>query len=151
MAPRILILIALGGNYLFCVKSIATFALTFFGYIISVLANVNSQFQNYESEFSQFFDQSEQVSFVYLLSYLLKIVHTLHIAPWAGNHGFGYGSTERSKTFQVAKRSSDKEAFSIFKTYYKKIWKKYSNVLKVLVKINLTCFWDSTFKLFVTN
>ena len=30
-------------DYSFYVKSIATFALTFFGYIISVLATVNSQ------------------------------------------------------------------------------------------------------------
>ena len=41
--PRILILsIAMGAEYLFYVKSIATFALTFFGYIISVLASVYS-------------------------------------------------------------------------------------------------------------
>ena len=41
MAPRILIFsIAMGANYSFYVKFIATFALTFFGYIISVLANV---------------------------------------------------------------------------------------------------------------
>ena len=32
----------MGANYLFYVKSIATFALTFFGYIISVLASVTS-------------------------------------------------------------------------------------------------------------
>ena len=41
MAPRILIFsIAMGDDYSFYVKSIATFALTFFGYIISVLASV---------------------------------------------------------------------------------------------------------------
>jgi hypothetical protein len=41
MAPRILIFsIAMGAYYLFYVKSIATFALTLFGYIISVLARV---------------------------------------------------------------------------------------------------------------
>ena len=40
-APRILIFsIVLGVEYLSYVKSIATYALTFFGYIISVLANV---------------------------------------------------------------------------------------------------------------
>ena len=32
--------IAMGADYSFYVKSIATFALTFFGYIISVLASV---------------------------------------------------------------------------------------------------------------
>ena len=41
MAPRILIFsIAMVAKYLSYVKSIATFALTFFGYIISVLASV---------------------------------------------------------------------------------------------------------------
>ena len=40
-APRILIFsIAMGAKYLSYVKSIATFALTFFGYLISVLASV---------------------------------------------------------------------------------------------------------------
>ena len=40
-APRIFIFpIVLGAEYLSYVKSIATFALTFFGYIISVLASV---------------------------------------------------------------------------------------------------------------
>ena len=40
-APMILIfLIAMGADYSFYVKSIATCALTFFGYIISVLAKV---------------------------------------------------------------------------------------------------------------
>ena len=40
-APRILIfLIAMGAEYLSYVKSIATFAPTFYGYIISVLASV---------------------------------------------------------------------------------------------------------------
>ena len=43
MAPRILIFsIVLGAEYSFYVKSIATFALTFFVYIFSILANVNS-------------------------------------------------------------------------------------------------------------
>ena len=36
----------MGADYLFCVKSIATLALTFFGYIISVLASVNAQFND---------------------------------------------------------------------------------------------------------
>ena len=41
MAPRIFIFsIVLGAEYLFYVKFIATFALTFFGYIISVLGSV---------------------------------------------------------------------------------------------------------------
>ena len=41
MAPRILIFtIAVGAKYLSYLKSMATFALTFFGYIISVLASV---------------------------------------------------------------------------------------------------------------
>ena len=41
MAPRILIvLIAMGTEYLSYAKFIAYFALTFFGYIISVLASV---------------------------------------------------------------------------------------------------------------
>ena len=41
MAPRILIFsIAMGADYSFYVKSIATFALTFFGHIISVLASM---------------------------------------------------------------------------------------------------------------
>ena len=41
MAPRILIFsIAMGADYTFYVKSIASCALTFFGYIISVLASV---------------------------------------------------------------------------------------------------------------
>ena len=40
-APRILIFsIVLGAEYFSYVKSIATFALTFFGYFISVLASV---------------------------------------------------------------------------------------------------------------
>ena len=40
--PRILICsIALGADYLSYVKSIATFALTFFGFIILALASVN--------------------------------------------------------------------------------------------------------------
>ena len=40
MAPRILIFsIAIGADKLFYVKSIATFALTFYGYIISVLVS----------------------------------------------------------------------------------------------------------------
>ena len=40
-APKILIFsIAIGSEYSSCVKSIATFAPTFFGYIISVLASV---------------------------------------------------------------------------------------------------------------
>ena len=44
-APRILIFsIAMGADYSFYVKAIATCALTFFGYIISVLASVNSLF-----------------------------------------------------------------------------------------------------------
>ena len=43
MATRILIFsIAIGAEYLSYVKSIATFALTFFGYIILVLASVYS-------------------------------------------------------------------------------------------------------------
>ena len=47
-APRILIFsIAMGGKYLSYVKSIATFALTFFGYVISVLASVMSTGQNF--------------------------------------------------------------------------------------------------------
>ena len=42
-APRIFIFpIVLGAEYLSYVKSIATFALTFYGYIISVLASVSS-------------------------------------------------------------------------------------------------------------
>ena len=42
MAPRILIFsIVLNAEYLFYVKSIATYSPTFFGYIISVLASVN--------------------------------------------------------------------------------------------------------------
>ena len=42
-APRILIFsIAIDAEYLSYVKSIATIALTFFGYIISVLASVSS-------------------------------------------------------------------------------------------------------------
>ena len=45
MAPRILIVsIAMGAEYLSYVKSIATFALTFFAYIISVLASVSIKF-----------------------------------------------------------------------------------------------------------
>ena len=41
-APKILIFsIAMGANYLPYVKSIATFAPIFYGYIISVLASVN--------------------------------------------------------------------------------------------------------------
>ena len=41
MAPKILILsIAIDADYLFYVKSIATWAPTFLGYIISVLASV---------------------------------------------------------------------------------------------------------------
>ena len=41
-APRILIfLIAMGADYSFYVKSIATFALIYFGYFISVLASVS--------------------------------------------------------------------------------------------------------------
>ena len=41
MAPRIFIFsIVLGAEYLSYVKFIATYALTFFGYIISVLASV---------------------------------------------------------------------------------------------------------------
>ena len=44
-APRILIFsIAMGADYSFYVKSIATFALTFFGYIISVLASVGCMY-----------------------------------------------------------------------------------------------------------
>ena len=44
MAPRILIFsIAMGAKYLSYVKSNATFALTFFGYIISVLASVSRE------------------------------------------------------------------------------------------------------------
>ena len=40
-APRILIFsIAMGADYLFCVKFIATRGPTFFGYIISALASV---------------------------------------------------------------------------------------------------------------
>ena len=43
MAPRIFIfLIVLGAEYLSYVKSIATYASTFFGYIISVLASVST-------------------------------------------------------------------------------------------------------------
>ena len=46
-APTISIFsIAMGADYLFYVKSIAIFALTFFGYIISVLASVNDNFIN---------------------------------------------------------------------------------------------------------
>ena len=46
-APRILIFsIVLGGKYLSYVKSIATFALTFLGYVISVLASVYVQQNN---------------------------------------------------------------------------------------------------------
>ena len=42
-APRILIFsIAMGAEYLPYVKSIATFAPTFYGYIISVLASVGT-------------------------------------------------------------------------------------------------------------
>ena len=42
--PRILIFsFAMGADYLSYVKSISTFALTFFGYIISVLASVQSE------------------------------------------------------------------------------------------------------------
>ena len=42
-APRIFIFsIVLGAEYLSYVKSIATYALTFFGYIISVLASVKT-------------------------------------------------------------------------------------------------------------
>ena len=45
-APSILIFsIAMGANYSFYVKFIATFALTFFGYIISVLASVDAFLQ----------------------------------------------------------------------------------------------------------
>ena len=45
MAPRIFIfLIVLGAKYLFYVKSIAIYAPTFFGYIISDLANVLNYF-----------------------------------------------------------------------------------------------------------
>ena len=41
MAPKVLIFsIAMGADYSFYVKSIDTCALTFFGYIISVLASV---------------------------------------------------------------------------------------------------------------
>ena len=41
MTPKILIFsITIGADYSFYVKSIATFALTFFGYIVSVLASV---------------------------------------------------------------------------------------------------------------
>ena len=35
--------IAMGAEYLSCVKSIGTFAPTFYGYIISVLASVDSK------------------------------------------------------------------------------------------------------------
>ena len=43
-APRILIFsIAMGAEYLFYLKSIATFALTFYGYIILVLASVRER------------------------------------------------------------------------------------------------------------
>ena len=43
MATRILIFsTAMGADYSFYEKSIATFALTFFGYIISVLASVST-------------------------------------------------------------------------------------------------------------
>ena len=46
-ASRILIFpIAMGAKYLSYVKSIATFALTFFGYIILVLASVRYLFGN---------------------------------------------------------------------------------------------------------
>ena len=49
MAPRIYIfVIVLGGKYLSYVKSIATFALTFFGYIVSVLASVPTQAEKME-------------------------------------------------------------------------------------------------------
>ena len=50
IAPRILILsIAMGADYSFYVKFIATRAPTFFGYIISVLTNVPSMAQKGES------------------------------------------------------------------------------------------------------
>ena len=47
MAPRFLIFfkIAMGADYSFYVKSIATFAPTFYGYIISILASVLELFQ----------------------------------------------------------------------------------------------------------
>ena len=49
MAPRIFIFsIVLGAEYLSYVKFIATYALTFFGYIISVLASVNKPKQQIE-------------------------------------------------------------------------------------------------------
>ena len=44
MAPKILIIsIAMAAEYLSYVKSIATFAPTFYGYIISVLVSVTTQ------------------------------------------------------------------------------------------------------------
>jgi len=51
MAPRILIFsIAMGAEYLSYVKSIATFAPTFYGYIISALASVDEYLERLEGK-----------------------------------------------------------------------------------------------------
>ena len=55
-APRILIFsIAMGAEYIFYVKFIATFALTFFGYIISVLVCIKCQYNYYFDQKGNFF------------------------------------------------------------------------------------------------
>jgi hypothetical protein len=56
MAPRIFIFsIAMGADNSFYVKSIVTYAPTFFGYIISVLAIVKCSFKHLHTFQSQFF------------------------------------------------------------------------------------------------
>ena len=72
MALRILIFsIAMGADKLFYVKSIATYAPTFFGYIISVLAIVRwfmSWFTFHQLSIPNFFEPIKRLGFVFLLS-----------------------------------------------------------------------------------
>ena len=61
----------MGADYSFYVKSIATCAPTFFGYIISVLDSVSSLFQQTLNNFVNCEKKNHQASFIWLAIYTL--------------------------------------------------------------------------------
>ena len=77
MAPRILIfLIIPGAEYLSYVKSIATFALTFFGYIISVLASVHMDTSHLGLS-KKLFDKIQKIIFEKIRKTIIVLYHPI--------------------------------------------------------------------------
>ena len=105
----------------------------FFGYIISVLANVNSQFQNYESEFSQFFDHPTGLICLCVIVFVKNRTYLAHYAMswesriWVWKHW-------KVQNLSSCQKKLGQRSVQRLRDLLEKNVKKHSNIFKALVK-----------------